>query len=335
MKKILFIIIVCFCSFSNSELSKGEFWEDGGAVFKKLDEAFNEIPTYVIQSNHNEIIFGLYESEVIGRYNLSEIKVKGWPLKYPVNSYVEPLIEQRYRDVCRFGCFGEDTESQTLKLELSSNKDLTLGCYGQSPLRYGDLDGNENNEIVLFLGKDLVVFSPESENIKFFQNLNVQDWKPKDKTATWITDFDRAGPVSDKHPQYLSNIFAYTSSNYQMVQAGYRGYAKLYFSDFDVNGKRDILVWRKIYQSNLRGDAKQGFTLQGNAYLHYELSDSGDSKGQYVKLETEGELVQQWLTASELTWSKGYPSKSECEGQEGQLIPEMHDPLLNDPDVLK
>jgi hypothetical protein len=44
--------------------------------------------------------------------------------------------------------------------------------------------------------------------------------------------------------------------------------------------------------------------------------------------------VKGWLTAKQLTWKKGYPSKSECAGQEGQFIPEMHDVLLNDPDVL-
>jgi hypothetical protein len=46
--------------------------------------------------------------------------------------------------------------------------------------------------------------------------------------------------------------------------------------------------------------------------------------------------VKGWLTSNNLTWwKKGYPSKSECAGQEGQFIPEMHDPLLNDPEVMQ
>ena len=45
--------------------------------------------------------------------------------------------------------------------------------------------------------------------------------------------------------------------------------------------------------------------------------------------------IQSWLLAKNLTWQKGFLSKSECAGQEGQLIPEIHDPLLNDPDVLR
>ena len=50
------------------------------------------------------------------------------------------------------------------------------------------------------------------------------------------------------------------------------------------------------------------------------------------------DLLQQnvngWLAAKQLSWQQGFPSRSECPGQEGQLIPELHDPLLNDPDVL-
>ena len=65
-------------------------------------------------------------------------------------------------------------------------------------------------------------------------------------------------------------------------------------------------------------------------YGHYSLIDS-----EYKLQDTSAETVQNWLSTKNLTWQKGFPSLSECEGEEGQLIPEMHDPLLNDPDVLK
>jgi hypothetical protein len=45
--------------------------------------------------------------------------------------------------------------------------------------------------------------------------------------------------------------------------------------------------------------------------------------------------VERLLTLYNLTWSKGYPSKSECAVEEEQLIPETHDTLLNDPEVLQ
>jgi hypothetical protein len=57
--------------------------------------------------------------------------------------------------------------------------------------------------------------------------------------------------------------------------------------------------------------------------------------GEYQKQPTDSATVKNWLTTRHLTWQKGYPSRSECPGQEGQLIPEMHDPLLNDAEVMQ
>jgi len=102
--------------------------------------------------------------------------------------------------------------------------------------------------------------------------------------------------------------------------------------DFDANGKSDILIWRKLYESNLGDNPVKGFHLLGEGVFHYEKSAAGE----YVfKDDTESNVAKAWLTSNNLTWQKGFPSKSECEGQEGQLIPEMHDPLLNDPEVLR
>lgn len=85
-----------------------------------------------------------------------------------------------------------------------------------------------------------------------------------------------------------------------------------------------------MYRSNLIKEPVAGFTKLSDVYVHYKLTD-----GEYKKQTTEQRVIKGWLDAKNLTWQKGYPSKSECPGKEGQLIPEMHDPLLNDPDVLK
>ncbi|AJQ92856.1 hypothetical protein [Gynuella sunshinyii] len=111
---------------------------------------------------------------------------------------------------------------------------------------------------------------------------------------------------------------------------GYRSIAKLYVNDFDKDGHSDILVWRKMYESRLVGELLSGFKLNSQLYGHYALID-----GEYHLQQTDEATIQGWLSANELTWQKGYPSSSECQGHEGELIPEMHDPLLNDPDVLK
>ncbi|HEX6549060.1 MAG TPA: hypothetical protein VF117_00115, partial [Gammaproteobacteria bacterium] len=65
-------------------------------------------------------------------------------------------------------------------------------------------------------------------------------------------------------------------------------------------------------------------------YLFYSLEN-----GVYTKQSTDQAAIKGWLAAKSLTWQKGYPQTSECAGQTGQPIPEMVDPLLNDPDVLK
>ncbi|TCS40645.1 hypothetical protein [Reinekea marinisedimentorum] len=87
------------------------------------------------------------------------------------------------------------------------------------------------------------------------------------------------------------------------------------------------------------GDA-EGFSLIGQSFVHYERDleaqwTSTVVTGQYLPQETDEATIQSWLSDKALTWSKSYPSVSECEGEEGELIPEMHDPLLNDPDVLQ
>jgi hypothetical protein len=331
MKYLLFFLVLPFSSLSNSDLLKGEYWESDSLVFKNVYEKFEETPSYLIKPNQNDVVFGLYDAEILGMYDLLKGSVKGWPLKYEDNSGVPLLVEQRYRDICSFGCFGDDASEQKLELSYELNPDNSLGCFGNHPLRYGDLDGDTTDEIVLFLGEDIVMFSPEQEAITFSQNLNVADWMSKEETSLWIIDFGKAGPLDDQHPQYQSSIVAFTSANYQSVQPAYRGYGKLYFGDFNSDGKRDIIVWRKIYESLLRGDSKEGFALKEDTYLHYEKPTSGI----YELIGTPVDSVSNWLASRGLTWQKGYPSKSECEGQEGQLIPEMHDPLLNDPDVLK
>jgi hypothetical protein len=302
---------------------------------QETSDALLKMGAYGMQAyieSEDKKFFYVLMGNVIGKLDLINNKYMGGKeLKKSANEYLVPLVEQRYRDICSFGCFGDDASEQKLELSYELNPDNSLGCFGNHPLRYGDLDGDTTDEIVLFLGEDIVMFSPEQEAITFSQNLNVADWMSKEETSLWIIDFGKAGPLDDQHPQYQSSIVAFTSANYQSVQPAYRGYGKLYFGDFNSDGKRDIIVWRKIYESLLRGDSKKGFALKEDTYLHYEKPTSGI----YELIGTPVDSVSNWLASRGLTWQKGYPSKSECEGQEGQLIPEMHDPLLNDPDLLK
>ena len=204
-----------------------------------------------------------------------------------------------------------------------------IGCLDEIPLNQGDLDADGKSELILFLGYDLVVFSPEAGRIVFMINYTVPGWMSLEGTAhhheaNWIKEGDEGVP------QYQNLL----DEHYGDALAGLRGYAKLYVGDFDKNGQSDILVWRKLYDSNMQNNPVKGFHKLKDSFYHYEKSTAAGSTGEYLPQETDPGTIQSWLATNTLTWQQGYPSKSECEGEEGQLIPEMHDPLLNDPDVL-
>ena len=113
------------------------------------------------------------------------------------------------------------------------------------------------------------------------------------------------------------------------LSMGYRTFGKHFFGDLNDDGKQDIILWRKYFESLKQGDAKKGFVKKDELFVHYSLVD-----GEYKKQSTAADTIKGWLAAKQLSWQQGLPSRSECPGQEGQPIPELHDPLLNDPDVL-
>ena len=210
-----------------------------------------------------------------------------------------------------------------------------IGCVNETPLRYGDIEDDGINELVLFLGGDLVVFSPEANNIVFSNIISTDNWDSPSETVQYFEDFGGEGHADI--PQYQ---WKGVSDLREPVPA-LRGYGKIYQGDIDEDGNADIVVWRKLYRSYWRKDAENGFEFLSNTFYHYErdLTAQAESAsgitGEYLPQDTPEADIQNWLAENDLTWSKGYPSKSECPGEEGQLIPEMHDPLLNDPEVLQ
>lgn len=203
------------------------------------------------------------------------------------------------------------------------NEYFPAGCLQSSPLRYGDLEGDAQSELVLFLNHDMVVFSPDRQKTIFSAHYYKGDELSVEDAPAAFTNIK---PSID--PQHLADSGSYASVREKLPAR--RSISKFYVKDFDANGKSDILIWRKLYESNLGDNPVKGFHLVGEGVFHYEKSATGE----YVfKDDTKSNVAKDWLTSNNLTWQKGFPSKSECAGQEGQLIPEMHDPLLNDPDV--
>lgn len=265
----------------------------------------------------------------IGKYDLANPghQFKGWKINRWPDLYIAPEIQFSYREIGIKKELGAPTIVRGRK---------TAGCLGETPLRYGSLKEGDANEhlIVLFLNGQLVLFSPEYEQVVFADYYDGSEWLGFDK-STGLRDEGYPFTV-EVDAQYFSEIYW----GVDVGMPGYRIYSKIYVDDFDSDNNLDFVVWRKIYKSNTpKGTA--GFKLIRQEYKHYErnLTKQAGLKagvtGEYLPQITTDVVIQSWLRDKELTWQKGFPSKSECAGQEGQLIPEMHDPLLNDPDVLK
>ncbi len=273
--------------------------------------------------------FRLYDNMHIYGVDISEGKLLGnWPLTPWAYNHQPPEIIDRAK---KYG---------TTASSFVTGTRYPVGCYGDTPLNYGDLDNDKTNELIIFMGNTLVVFSPHDGRTIFSSWLSLDDWfHPEDSRFYFEGEYGE-NLKTPEDPQYESRLI-HRRGKQEDHAPGYRGYSKIYVGDFDKDNNIDILVWRKIYLSNLEKDAQRGFTLVRNEWNHFErnlteqkATDTGVT-GEYLPQDTAPETIQNWLTSANLTWSKGFPSLSECAGEEGKLIPEMHDPLLNDPDVLQ
>lgn len=325
MSKLIVKVLLVFCFlFSlptySSELKLGGYSSNNGF---DGDETALEIISMGAYSLDSYILYpsnGMYfvlMGDVFGKIDLKkkeylgEVPLDRWPTEYK-DKAISALYEHRYIYSERSHELYDQYYSAN---PTTSGSSKAVGCLGEKPLRYGDVDDNGTKEIVLYLSdfnnkSDWVMFSPEKEKIIFSVRWQVKDY------------YDDMGETP--HFQYPSE------ADQRSYNQGFQVLAKAFLGDFNKDKVPDILVWRKRFESLATGASKKGFELRGENFEHYSLID-----GEYQPQVTIPLQIKDWLADSELTWSKGYPSKSECAGHEGQLIPEMHEPLLNDPDVLK
>jgi len=214
-----------------------------------------------------------------------------------------------------------------------------VGCLSHKPFRYGKVSQSQTeNDLVFLSSTDFIVFSPHFQRVIFAEKYDQSDWVRKDDPELdRLYELPRQSYYGIPKHQFISSISYYGSGD---TYAATRSYSKIYNGDFDDDGNPDIVVWRKTYRSNTLEDPVAGFSLLRNEWQHFEQDLEAQKEypdgvtGEYIPQLTVPGIVQQWLIESELTWDEGFPSVSECDGEEGALIPEIHDPLLNDPDVL-
>jgi hypothetical protein len=213
-----------------------------------------------------------------------------------------------------------------------------LGCYIQNPLRYGDITNDGEIELAVFAQDEygalnINLFSPTVKKVIFSGRIATYDARINERLTLADSEQESASNPLANDPtngQYLSGIAEDNTRMVKGIQKAVVGLSKIYIDDFNGDEVQELIQWRKLYKSRENKDPIKGFEKIRDTYIHYKLID-----GEYQKQSTEQSVITGWLEAKNLTWQKGYPSKSECPSQEGQLIPEMHDPLLNDPDVLE
>ena len=312
---IISAILFSSISYSNFDLltaKKGEkkirkiMWNANGGPFSSK---------MILESEKKGVYYWLSKGGALGLFDINSAKnINGWALNRWPTEYNDKAISEINKHPFTHGKRGAELYDE-YSSHAGTGSDANVGCLGEKPLRYGDVDDEGSKEIVLYLSEfdqksDWVLFSPKKEKIIFSMRWQAKDFYKGDELAYY---------------QYPSLENQSSSQN-----RGFQVFAKAFLGDFNKDKVPDILVWRKRFESLVTGASKKGFELKGENFEHYSLVD-----GEYQPQVTIPLKIKNWLADAELTWQKGYPSKSECAGQEGQLIPEMHDPLLNDPDVLK
>lgn len=339
MRKYLFIITYVLCvtpSYALGNLTKGISVLDEKveaqlfttsipyAIARQGNRSLNKDSSVQAYVDFNTTVFSISSGAGLFEVKSSNRTVLGqWPMTRWSHEYIIPEITTRTTHEA-----GIEYEPIPSVEQLRTNDNYN-GCFNKTPLRYGDIDNNGKNDLVLLMDQDIILFSPDKKKIIF--------------QLRWIDE--RFGDYRDQD----GNKITYDSTNTDLPQfsepyssaglyRGLRAYAKFFIGEFNGNKTPDIIVWYKVYQSNMIGE-KKGFSKVRDTLRHYELITNKTNglapTGEYLPINTSITKSKKWLESNNLTWQKGYPNISECPGQTTKHIPEMIDPLLNDPDVLK
>ena len=264
----------------------------------------------------SSLYYALYDVPVVRLFDIEGNKyLGGWNLEIRSDIAWEAKLDEQF-----------NMQQMEPRYEYVAG-DKRVGCILKHPLRYTDLDKDGHPELFVLFGaggpSSLAIFSTKIKKVIFSSILEYDNARIPDDD-----DSDTYGLTDAKDPAIPQYIYDF-GDRYNSFGVGYRSFGKLFFGDINTDGKQDIILWRKYFESLTIGDAQKGFAKKDELFVHYALVD-----GEYKKQPTVAVTIKGWLAAKQLSWQQGFPSRSECPGQESQLIPELHDPLLNDPDVL-
>ena len=280
------------------------------AFKSKLGEPFS--PMTFTNFGAGSVYYALYDDLLIRKFDIAKDEfIAQWRL----NNYPDLVIEHEAKE------HGIDLVYQYIGSP-------GVGCLMKYPLRHADVDHDGQRELLLLFSGDtqsqanMVIFSPEKGKVIFASVLSAD--LAMDSSPQTLDDYYHTSGMTAEY-QYSYD----EGGQVPMLSRGYRTFGKLFFGDINDDGVQDIILWRKYFESLKTDDPKRGFVKQNELWVHYAMQ-----QGEYKKQPTRASTIRAWLAAKQLTWQQGFPNRSECPEEEGQVIPEFHDRLLNDPDVL-
>ena len=204
-----------------------------------------------------------------------------------------------------------------------------FGCLNNPPLNAYDLDEDGVDEIIAFSLEDIFIFSQKYQKVIFNTKLFFEDSLGDVGSTSYLKDAGEQAQL----PQYASAIAASDIQPY--IEPALTGFAKIFVGDFDQSGKFQIIVWRKLYISKLRGDDSLGFRILTNTYQYFIEEKSAERISAFRLQDTEEDFIINLLDSSSLSWQQGFPTNSRCHDVTNTHIPQSHSILLNDEDVLR
>ena len=297
------------------------------AELTKADRDAGFLPLAVVRSEQQGVVY-VYDGGIGESNYINSSLLRGWQLT-PYLNHLFLFGEYPAAISALAGARGEEppepqplltpVSNRSISYSLQSNGPMSVafGCLSQSPLRYGDVDADSQQELVLFLDAAIVFFSPQQGAITFSYHFWLDDELLID-SAYYNEDSPLMHGITPNDPVY----FAESGSDILVMERypAKRSLTKLYVGDLFQEGRYDMVLWRKLYESRARGAAEGGFQLIGNYYAHYIKQ----ADGVYTPADTEQNQIQNSLASNNLTWLQGYPNQSECAGTENQPIPDSY-----------